>query len=68
MNSFASTTMKEQVDRVNNGLLHDVKIAPTKDYENIKDPVLFHNASEGALKIQLPAATSAALAADFFFG
>ena len=50
MNSFASTTMKEQVDRVNNGLLHDVKISPTKDYGNIKDPVLFHNASEGALK------------------
>ena len=50
MNSFASTTMEEQVNRVNNGLLHDVKVAPTKNYENIKDPVLFHNASETALK------------------
>ena len=50
MNSFANTTMKEQINRVNNGLLHDVKIAPTKDYKNIKDPILFHNTSEGALK------------------
>jgi len=47
---FKRTTLNEQVSNVNNGLLHDVRITPSKDYKNRKDPIIFHNTSESALK------------------